>query len=395
MKNIIKSMLVFACGLAVMTSCEDDRDSNPTLDTTKTLALELNPVEFANNVVVFSETDKLNLSWKQPSWTDMAAPLGQSGIYGLSYAVQLSKDGNYTKSFKEALAEVTLEDGTYSGPATGHNYTTLSTIYSGSSAELLCDEMNLAMNELNVFADESEVPEVVSAYLRVVAQLVKTDGKTVDLAVSEPVQVKGQIAYVDVMAVPAKVSYLWMPGNGNGWSHDNCPLLKSEDGEIYQGYAYMDGDFKFTLEAAWTAELNNGSFTSAGDGIDLGDGAGGNIGFTGEAGMYWLIVNPGAGEISATPVKWGIVGGFNSWSVDDGKIVDMTYNKDKHALEAEVEFETDTEWKFARDNSWDVNFGGSLEALEQDGSNFAGAAGKHTVRLYIERSDVEPHATVD
>lgn len=395
MKNIIKSTLAIACGLVVMTSCEDDRDSNPTLDTTKTQALELNPVEFANNVVVFSETDKLALSWKQPSWTDMSAPLGQSGIYGLCYAVQLSKDGNYTKSFKEALAEVTLDDGTYSGPATGHNYTTLSTIYSGSCAELLCDELNLAMNEINVYPSEDAVPAVTEAYLRVVAQLVKTDGKTVDLAISEPVKVKGQVAFVDVMAVPAKVSYLWMPGNGNGWNHGVAPILKSEDGEIYQGYAYMDGDFKFTFEAAWTAELNNGSFTTADGGVDLGDGAGGNLGFTGDPGMYWLIVNPGAGEISATPVKWGIVGGFNSWSVDDGKIVDMTYNKDKHALEAEVEFETDTEWKFARDNGWGVNFGGSLDKLEQDGSNFAGAAGKHTVRLYIERADEEPHATVD
>lgn len=395
MKNIIKSALVFTCGLAVMTSCEDDRDSNPTLDTTKTLALELNPVEFANNVVIYSKTDKLYLSWKQPSWTDMSAPLGQSGIYGLCYAVQLSKDGNYTKSFKEALAEVTLEDGTYSGPAKGHNYTTLSTIYSGSSAELICSEMNLAMNELYVYESEADVPAVTNAYMRVVAQLIKTDGKTVDLAVSEPVQIKGHLTYVNVMATPAKVSYLWMPGNGNGWSHANCPILKSEDGEIYQGYAYMDGDFKFTLVPEWGAELNNGNFSTVSDGIDLGDGAGGNIGFTGEAGMYWLIVNPGTGELTAAPAKWGIVGGFNSWSVDDGKIVDMTYNKDKHALEAEVEFETDTEWKFARNNSWDVNFGGPLESLTQDGPNLAGAAGKHTVRLFIERADEEPHATVD
>lgn len=395
MKNIIKSTLVLACGLAVMTSCDDDRDSNPILDTNKTLALQLNPVEFANNIVVFDETEKLPLSWVQPTYTDNGAPLGQSGIYGLTYAVQLSLDGNYTKSFKQALAEVTLPDGTYSGPATGHNYTTLSTIYSGSSAELLCNEMNQAMNELYVFPTKEDVPAVSEAYLRVVAQLVYTNGTTKDLAISESVKIKGQLTFVDVMAVPAKVSYLWMPGNGNGWNHGNAPILKSEDGEIYQGYAYMDGDFKFTFEAAWTDELNNGSFIKAEGGVDLGDGAGGNLGFTGDPGMYWLIVNPGAGEISATPVKWGIVGGFNSWSVDDGKIVDMTYNKDKHALEAEVEFETDTEWKFARDNAWTVNFGGELDALVNDGPNFAGTAGKHTIRLFIERADEDPHATVD
>lgn len=394
MKNIIKSALALACGLVVMTSCEDDRDSNPTLDTTKTMVLELNPVEFANNVVIFSETSKLNLSWKQPSWTDMNAPLGQSGVYGLSYAVQLSSNGNYTKSFAEALAEVTLEDGTYSGPAKGHDYTTLSTIYSGSSAELLCNEMNLAMNELYVYPTKDDVPAVTNAYMRVVAQLVYTNGNVKDLAISESVQIKGQVEFVDVMAVPVKTSYLWMPGNGNGWSHANCPVLSSEDGEIYQGYAYMDGEFKFTLKPEWAEELNNGSFTSAKGGIDLGDGAGGNIGFTGDPGMYWLIVNPGAGEVSATPVKWGIVGGFNGWSVKDGEIVDMTYNKDKHALEAVVDFGDGSEWKFARDNDWGVNFGGSLDALEQDGANIS-ADGSKTVRLFIERSNDGPHATVN
>lgn len=394
MKNIIKSTLAFACGLAVMTSCDSDRDSNPVLDTNKTVALQLNPVEFANNVVVFDETDKLPLSWIQPILTDNGAPLGQSGIYGLSYAVQLSSNGNYTKSFAEALAEVTLPDGTYSGPAKGHDYTTLSTIYSGSSAELLCNEMNRAMNELYVYPSKEDVPPVTEAYMRVVAMLVNTNGTFDYLAISESVKIKGQLTYVDVMAVPAKVSYLWMPGNGNGWSHAVAPILKSEDGEIYQGYAYMDGEFKFTFEAAWTDELNNGSFVKADGGVDLGDGAGGNLGFTGDPGMYWLIVNPGAGEISATPVKWGVVGGFNSWSVDDGKIVDMTYNKDKHALEAEVDFADGSEWKFARDNAWAVNFGGTLDALEQDGPNFS-ADGKHTVRLFIERADENPHATVD
>ncbi|MDO4803043.1 MAG: hypothetical protein Q4A15_12830, partial [Prevotellaceae bacterium] len=101
----------------------------------------------------------------------------------------------------------------------------------------------------------------------------------------------------------------------------------------------------------------------------------------------FLTVNPGAGIVDAQSVKWGIVGGFNSWSVDDGKIIDMTYNTASHALEAQVTFDTDTEWKFARDNAWTVNFGGALDALVQDGGNFSTTAGSYTISLKIEREN--------
>lgn len=386
MKNITKSALVALCGAAVLVSCEDDRDSNPVLIDNGNVTFVLNTPEFEGNTILLSETASLPLSWSQPVLTDNNAPLGMAGNYGLIYTVQLSNSGSFTKSFAEALAEVTNEEGDFTGVPTGYDYTSLTSIQSSCKASILCEEVNKALNELNLWAQD-EVPGSTTTQLRVVAQLAKTDGTFKNLATSNIVNITAAPTWIDVMAKPAKVAYLWMPGNGNGWSHDNCPVLISTDGEIYTGYAYMDGDFKFTFQAAWADELNNGSFTEAKGGIDLGDGAGGNIGFTSDPGMYFLTVNPGAGIVEAQPVKWGIVGGFNSWSVDDGKIVDMVYNTGSHALEAVVNFDTDTEWKFARDNAWTVNFGGAFDALEQDGPNFSTAAGTYTISLKIEREN--------
>lgn len=386
MKNITKSALVALCGAAVLVSCEDDRDSNPVLIDNGNVTFVLNTPEFEGNTILLSETASLPLSWSQPVLTDNNAPLGMAGNYGLIYTVQLSNSGSFTKSFAEALAEVTNEEGDFTGVPTGYDYTSLTSIQSSCKASILCEEVNKALNELNLWAQD-EVPGSTTTQLRVVAQLAKTDGTFKNLATSNTVNITAAPTWIDVMAKPAKVAYLWMPGNGNGWSHDNCPVLISTDGEIYTGYAYMDGDFKFTFQAAWADELNNGSFTEAKGGIDLGDGAGGNIGFTNDPGMYFLTVNPGAGIVEAQPVKWGIVGGFNSWSVDDGKIVDMVYNTGSHALEAVVNFDTDTEWKFARDNAWTVNFGGAFDALEQDGPNFSTAAGTYTISLKIEREN--------
>lgn len=386
MKNITKSALVALCGAAVLVSCEDDRDSNPVLIDNGNVTFVLNTPEFEGNTILLSETASLPLSWSQPVLTDNNAPLGMAGNYGLIYTVQLSNSGSFTKSFAEALAEVTNEEGDFTGVPTGYDYTSLTSVQSSCKASILCEEVNKALNELNLWAQD-EVPGSTTTQLRVVAQLAKTDGTFKNLATSNTVNITAAPTWIDVMAKPAKVAYLWMPGNGNGWSHDNCPVLISTDGEIYTGYAYMDGDFKFTFQAAWADELNNGSFTEAKGGIDLGDGAGGNIGFTNDPGMYFLTVNPGAGIVEAQPVKWGIVGGFNSWSVDDGKIVDMVYNTGSHALEAVVNFDTDTEWKFARDNAWTVNFGGAFDALEQDGPNFSTAAGTYTISLKIEREN--------
>ena len=389
----MKSTLAALVGLVAFTACEDDRDSNPVLNTSGDVTFVLNAPEFAGVDVALGATESVPLTWSQPVLTTDNAPLGAAGVYGFMYEVQLSKDGNFTKTFAEALAEVTDEEGNYTGTPTGHDYTVLPTQYFESKADLNPEELNRALNEVNVWDQGTELT-ATDAYLRVVALWAKTDGTFQTLATSN-VQKLSLIPseWIDITETPAAESYLWMPGNGNGWNHGVAPILVSSDGEIYEGYAYMDGQFKFTDDADWNhGQLNNGSFSSWSDNISMEENNDANITFVGDAGMYYIVVNMADMSITATPVTWSIIGGFNNWGGDEF----MTYDTANHCLSVTVTFDTDTEWKFRRDSDWAINFGGSLDALEQDGANFSASAGTHTIQLFIERPAQDGlHATID
>lgn len=374
-------MLLLA-GAFALTSCDKDMDSNPTLTLgEQTVDFVLNNPEFASQTVALAGTENVTLTWSQPVLTPENAPIGQSGSMGLSYAVQVSKDGNYTRTFDDALAEVTLEDGSFSGKPENYNYVTLATTYASCKAEVTSEELNKALNQLNVWDSASDVT-ASDVFVRIVAVMTAGNGSSKTLGISNVRQMKLLASeWIDVMAVPAKEAYLWIPGNGNGWNHGVAPILVSQDGDVYSGYAYMNGEFKFTPVGDWSAEYNNGSFTTVSDNIDCGDKGGGNLNFTGAPGMYYFTVNMTEKSVNAVAVSWGVIGAFNSWGGDEV----MTYDEGNHCLTVDVNFAENTEFKFRRDADWGVNFGGTFDALEQDGANLTATAGAHTIQLFIER----------
>jgi hypothetical protein len=393
MKKKISFATLLLAGTFALISCEKDIDSNPVLIQGDTpVVFPLNVPEFATSPVALSGTEDLTISWTQPKLTADNAPLGQESNMGLSYTVQVSKDGNFTKTFTQALDEVTDADGNYTGVPSGYDYVQLATTYSACKGKLDTDELNLALNQLFLYDKDAELP-ISEVFVRVLGMMTLGDNSIKQLATSNVVSMKLIASeWIDVLAVPAKESYLWVPGNGNGWNHGVAPVLVSSDGVVYSGYAYMNGEFKFTPVDKWEGEYNNGSFTTVSDNIDLGDGGGGNINCTGPAGMYYLTVDVVEKSLKATPVTWSIIGGFNSWGGDEV----MTYDESNHCLTATVNFAEDTEWKFRRDADWAVNLGGSLNALEQDGGNLSATAGEHTIQLFLERpaQDGGFHATI-
>lgn len=382
------------CGTLLFTACETDRDSNPVLQA-GTTTMKLNTPEMVNQTVVLSATEGVALSWNQPSLTDLGAPIAANGTSGIKYYIEVSQTGKYTKSFAQAVEEAG-EEGT---PA-GYDYVTLDDVVTTTTTNVSAAAINRALNQLQAateagaWSEDSEIAPC-PVYVRVKGEVTNAAGTVYLTAISNVVSFGAQPSWVDLNKGGA-AAYMWVPGNGNGWSHSVCPVLVSENNDgIYVGYAYMDGDFKFTMVPEWGEERNNGSFTAASDNISLGDQGGGNISYTGEAGLCFIVVDDNTKTLTVTPTTWGIVGGFNGWSVAAGEIVAMGYNKDAHCLEADVDFASDTEWKFARDNAWDVNFGGTLDDLQQDGPNFPGTAGKHTIQLFIERANETFHATMN
>ncbi len=174
-----------------------------------------------------------------------------------------------------------------------------------------------------------------------------------------------------------KLSYLYTPGNSNGWNQSNSQLLSydSEAG-IYKGLAYLDGEFKFTNQADW----NGTNYGSTGTEGELStDPAAGNL--SAEAGLYYIEVNVDALTYTLTPVTtWGMIGDFNSW----GSSVAMTPSADFLTWTGEITLNDGQGWKFRANDGWDINLGGVLTNLTFGGDNISSlGAGTYEVTLNL------------
>ena len=166
-------------------------------------------------------------------------------------------------------------------------------------------------------------------------------------------------------------------GNESSWSAAH-PLYSAANDGKYQGYYYLDGEFKFKPNANnWDDDLEY---------VD-GDSMGGTLQSSGGpncpnpgAGFYQINLDAGALSYNLVRIEAiGIIGGFDGWSGD----VDMTYNKDEGCWEATATIDTDTELKFRANHDWAINWGGDVNNLTQDGANLIVSAGTHTFKLYL------------
>lgn len=175
-----------------------------------------------------------------------------------------------------------------------------------------------------------------------------------------------------------KLSYLYTPGNSNGWNQGASQLL-SYDAEagIYKGLAYLDGEFKFTSQADWDG-TNYGSTGTEGT-LSTDPGAG-NL--TAEAGLYYIEVNVDDLTYKMTPITtWGMIGDFNSW----GSSVAMTPSADYLTWTGELTLAADGQgWKFRANDAWDIDLGGTTSNLTFGGSNIDTlGAGTYEVTLNL------------
>ena len=181
----------------------------------------------------------------------------------------------------------------------------------------------------------------------------------------------------------AAVANFWTPGGGNGVSFGE-PALWTNNYVDYFGYAYLSGEFKFSPSAGW----NGGDFGSDEgiayeevDGIQVGHGVAQgsqNIAVPAD-GLYWITLNYPTRELELTQVKsYGMIGGFNGWS----ESTVMTPSADMLTWTGEVTLTAGDEYKFRANNGWDINLGGELTNLTQNGDNLkATETGTFTVTL--------------
>lgn len=162
---------------------------------------------------------------------------------------------------------------------------------------------------------------------------------------------------------------LWTPGNSNGWSHDASNMLSTTDYMTYTGFAYLNGDFKFSNSNDWD-HTNYGKTDVEGE-LST-DGGAANLPCA-EAALYWCSVNIPNLTYSLTKIeKVGLIGGFNGWA----DVVAMTEtitaaNDIKYTGIIEITSIENggNEFKFRMTDDWAVNLGGTVDNLVNGGDN--------------------------
>ena len=215
---------------------------------------------------------------------------------------------------------------------------------------------------------------------------------------------------VDASVVPFSIKYIntsfpeqvYVPGSHNDWNHAKTVFSGNGEGQ-YEGFANLGGEwgFKLTPEPNWdngewgllkgSEPVEDGIWTS----YSLTDSDAGNILEASEVTYYKAVVDLSQLVVKVTPVtSVGIIGGFmgNSWASD---MYPMEYNASKDCWVAkEVEIIKGVEWKFRMNEAWDINLGGELENLTQDGPNIVEAnGGIYDIALYINTTPYHAEIT--
>lgn len=360
-----------ALAVAGLASCQDDKD--PKISTATEFLLNTPPM--AEQTMVLSPEGTATFTVSQPNYGLPLAP---------TYGLEVSLTENFT-AIKEGTY-VNVDEEEVAIPA----YVVIP-LESQIRAELVVKQSNLAsaicamrgIGNADDFIEEAPRP----LYVRATSIVGNQPSTAITSNVIKLSYVKEYCALESNIALDV----LYTPGNANGWNFDAAMRIPSSGENTYAGYMGIDGDFKFTNQAAWSnpgnygcGELTQDEETGVWTGTLVENG--GN--FSGvEGGLYYAevtITNTAAendaecGTVKLTPIKTvGIIGNFNDWGGD----VVMTPESGFGVWKAENVDLGDGGWKFRMNNDWVYNLGGkTLDNLTQDGDNISNG-GTHTVIL--------------
>lgn len=349
-------MAALALG-ATLTSCSDDTD--PRISTPAAGSFSIEAPANAGSLVDFRDENVAGLTFnaKTPSF----------GIEHLivSYRFQVAKSAKdfsaWDEAFKGNLAE---GDNTILGadelPLV---YTVEHSLY---ATPLVIDATNLCpgINAVYGFGEDTPQNDAVAVAVRAVAFINNAPSSAIASNIVELPQV--------FSIVPRTApEFLYTPGQANGWGFgdDNMRLFTDND-QDYQGFAYVDTEFKITAGPDWATNWgidDSGAFAPGGGNIKVDTN-----------GLYYLNVNILTPSLASTLItKVGVIGDFNSWQDD----VALTPNDNFTVWTGDIDLSGDG-WKFRMNGGWDINLGGEEGNLTFGGGNIPVAApGTYTITL--------------
>ena len=396
MKKIYSLALLLLLGAVVLTSCKDDRDSNPTL--TQPTEFSITGSNATATTVDLEQTKEFTVSWTLPTYTNFGASVIPT------YIVQVSSTGAFTKEF--------LDDA----DNTGADFITLDQTFNSNKGAVSCNVLDGALMKLMSWKELTDVPDKMDVTLRAIAS-VRDAGQTDYNKITSSNTIKITVApYFMVDPIPV----LWyMVGNyigskewGNGADQLGkgliplLPLVKEEYekpsglGVIsHTGYFKAGTQFKFVaVVGSWDTEMNFENVESP-DASILSDEENHNIGIK-KDGYYVIKMNTKKETITIEPYEYeeapkvftsmGLPGGYNSWNITANPLdACETLNGNNHIWMTTIDFNEDTEVKFAANEDWGDNWGPADGAAKTfpygegvgGGKNIPVKAGSYTVFL--------------
>ena len=149
MKKILSNTMLLVAGVLSLASCNEDRDSNPTL--IQPTEFVLNTPTVVNGTLDLSLTNGLELTWSQPKYTEGNAPVVAT------YYVQVSSTGSFNKEFN-TNAKDDAENA-------GADFITLDETSTVCSTSVAGTTLAKALQQLNKWEDGA-VPETVDLSIR-------------------------------------------------------------------------------------------------------------------------------------------------------------------------------------------------------------------------------------
>lgn len=236
MKKIFSFALMLMGMATALTSCSDDRDSNPTIGTPTQFVVNASPV--AGQYIELTPDNKVNLTWSQPNY-------GYNALATYQVQVGVSNGGNITWSQKDGIDKY------------------LETTYTMCTADISGEEIAEAICEIDGVEDEDHY---VDLGYREIAFRVKSsiqDSKGNDVPgtaiVSNTVTFDHMAAYCAIKSL----GVVYVIGNCSGWNEPKAgnaealadwKIFETEIGsKIYVGTVEIpEGDLEFRIYTALT-----------------------------------------------------------------------------------------------------------------------------------------------
>ena len=181
--------------------------------------------------------------------------------------------------------------------------------------------------------------------------------------------------------------FIYEIGNESGWGTSH-PLAGPEFDGKYQGYYFLDGEFKFKPnEDNWEGDWERGDVYDSSKpwSYKMVQGSDNFPAPYDGAGFYQVNVDLGTMEAYITKVaNISLIGNFNGWGAD----TDMTYNKEGGYWEC-IENITDSGVKVRLNHDWTISWGGRTSGADYndltyfDGQNLDVTPGKYHVKFYL------------